>query len=143
VFFCWVCRQRHVLLRACRRSSAAGNSSTNSLNFSRLQEGKACCATWLSTLGSVGLRWNNNAAVPEMYCGATAAQPQKQQGKSLKPGLPDIRELSPQLQQEWQQVQAGACMCLTSHSDGGNIACCLLGKLSRKFIHGPFATPLP
>ncbi len=36
-----------------------------------------------------------------MYCITTAAQPQKQQGKSLKPGLPDISELSPQLQQEW------------------------------------------
>jgi len=36
-----------------------------------------------------------------VYCIATAAPSQKQQGKSLKPGLPDISELNPQLQQEW------------------------------------------
>jgi len=48
---------------------------------------------------SVGLRWNNDAAVPGVSY-ATAAQPQKQQGKCVKPGLPDISELSPHLQQE-------------------------------------------
>jgi len=36
-----------------------------------------------------------------VYCHATAAHPQQQQGKCLKPGLPDIGELSPRLQQEW------------------------------------------
>ena len=37
-----------------------------------------------------------------MCCKATAVHSQQQQqGKSLKPGLPDISELSPQLQQEW------------------------------------------
>jgi len=36
-----------------------------------------------------------------VYCNATAAHPQQQQGKRLKPGLPDIGELSPRLQQEW------------------------------------------
>ncbi len=37
-----------------------------------------------------------------MCCKATAAHSQQQQqGKSLKSGLPDISELSPQLQQEW------------------------------------------
>jgi len=34
-------------------------------------------------------------------CQATAAQPQKQQDKHLIVGLPDISQLSPQLQQEW------------------------------------------
>ncbi|DBA82288.1 TPA: hypothetical protein ACH3X2_000554 [Trebouxia sp. C0005] len=70
-------RQRHVGLRACRRSTATGNFSTKKLKFSQLQKVLGVC------------------------CGATAAQPQKQQGKSLKPGLPDNSELSPQLQQEW------------------------------------------
>ena len=36
-----------------------------------------------------------------MHCDATAAQPQKTRGKRLNPDLPDISELSPQLQQEW------------------------------------------
>jgi len=36
-----------------------------------------------------------------VYCNTTAARPQKQQGNRLKLGLPDISELSPQLQQEW------------------------------------------
>ncbi len=93
-------RHRHVWLRPCRRSTAAGNSSTNKPNFSQLQNGKACCATELSTLSSVGLRWNTDAAVPGVSC-ATAAQPQNQQGKYVKPGLPDISELSVHLQQEW------------------------------------------
>jgi len=50
---------------------------------------------------SVGLKRNNVAAVLEVYCIAKAARPHKQQGKSVQPGLPDISELSPQLQQEW------------------------------------------
>ena len=101
IFLCWwVYRHRHLWLRPCRRSTAAGNSSTNKPNFSQLQNGKACCATELSTLSSVGLRWNTDAAVPGVSC-ATASQPQKQQGKCVKPSLPDISELSPHLQQEW------------------------------------------
>jgi len=36
-----------------------------------------------------------------VHCDATAAQPQKPQGKRLNPDLPDVSELSPQLQQEW------------------------------------------
>ncbi|KAA6418131.1 MAG: hypothetical protein FRX49_11894 [Trebouxia sp. A1-2] len=40
-------------------------------------------------------------AAPGKYCNATAAHPQQQQGNLVKPGLPDISELSPQLQQEW------------------------------------------
>ena len=36
-----------------------------------------------------------------MRCDAAAARPQKPQDKSLNLGLPDISELSPQLQQEW------------------------------------------
>lgn len=69
-------RHRHLWLRPCRRSTAAGNSSTNKPNFSQLQN------------------------VPGVSC-ATASQPQKQQGKCVKPSLPDISELSPHLQQEW------------------------------------------
>jgi len=45
--------------------------------------------------------WNISAVVPEVRRQATAAQPQKQQGKRLNVGLPDNSELSPQLQQEW------------------------------------------
>jgi len=44
---------------------------------------------------------SNSAAACGVHCLATTAQPQKQQGKRLQPGLPDISELSPQLQQEW------------------------------------------
>ena len=36
-----------------------------------------------------------------MCCQATAPQPQKQQGKYLNVDLPDISQLSPQLQREW------------------------------------------
>jgi len=36
-----------------------------------------------------------------VYCEATAAQPQKQQGRYQTAGLPDISQLRPQLQQEW------------------------------------------
>jgi len=36
-----------------------------------------------------------------VHCQATASQPQKQQDKHLTEGLPDISQLSPQLQQEW------------------------------------------
>ena len=39
--------------------------------------------------------------VPGMCCQATRAQPQKQQGKHLNEGLPDISLLRPQMQQEW------------------------------------------
>ncbi len=53
------------------------------------------------SLSSIGLRWYIDAAVPGVHCDATAAQSQKTQGKRLSPGLPDISELSPQLQQEW------------------------------------------
>ncbi|DBB16005.1 TPA: hypothetical protein ACH3X3_003373 [Trebouxia sp. C0006] len=63
-------RQRHVGLRACRRSTATGNMSTNELKFSQLQK------------------------VPGVHCDATAAQPQKQQGKHLNPGLPDISKMT-------------------------------------------------
>jgi len=54
-------------------------------------------------MSSVGLKGNNAAAAPGVCCNATAelVHPHKQQGQSLKPGLPDISELSPQLQQEW------------------------------------------
>ena len=34
-------------------------------------------------------------------CHATRAQPEKQQGRHLEAGLPDISELNPHLQQEW------------------------------------------
>ncbi len=47
------------------------------------------------------LEWNISVVAPEVRCQATAAQPQKQQGKHLNVGLPDISQLSPQLQQEW------------------------------------------
>ncbi len=55
------------------------------------------------TVSSVGLKGNNAAAASAVCCNATAElrHPHKQQGQSLKPGLPDISELSPQLQQEW------------------------------------------
>jgi len=41
------------------------------------------------------------AAASGVCCQATVAQPQKQQGKWLSVGLPDISQLSLQLQQEW------------------------------------------
>ncbi|DBA82366.1 TPA: hypothetical protein ACH3X2_000622 [Trebouxia sp. C0005] len=94
-------RHRQLWLLSCRKSKAACKSSANKLNVSQLQKGKAGCAAELPTLSSFGLRWNDAAAVPGVSCAATAAQPQKQQGNSLKPGLPDISELSPHLQQEW------------------------------------------
>jgi len=47
------------------------------------------------------LEWNISVVAPGVRCQATAAQPQKQQGKHLNVGLPDISQLSPQLQQEW------------------------------------------
>ena len=47
------------------------------------------------------LEWNIAVAAPGVCCQATAAQPQRQQGKHMNVGLPDISELSPQLQQEW------------------------------------------
>jgi len=46
-------------------------------------------------------RCHITAAAPGVCCQATAAQPQRQQGKLMNVGLPDISELSPQLQQEW------------------------------------------
>ena len=42
-----------------------------------------------------------------MYCDATAAHPQQQQIQLLKPGLPDISELSTHLQQEWHPDNNG------------------------------------
>ncbi|DBA82282.1 TPA: hypothetical protein ACH3X2_000550 [Trebouxia sp. C0005] len=71
------CRQRLVWLRPCRRQTAAGAFSLRRKRFSQPQ------------------------TVFEVYCSANAARPHKQQGKSVQPGLPDISELSPQLQQEW------------------------------------------
>jgi hypothetical protein len=45
---------------------------------------------------------SDSAAACGAYCHAIAAQSEKQQGKRrLKPGLPDISELSLQVQQEW------------------------------------------
>ncbi len=43
----------------------------------------------------------NTAAAPIVCCQGTAAQPEKESGKCLKPGLPDVSALSLQLQQEW------------------------------------------
>ena len=45
------------------------------------------------------LEWN--VSVSTVCCQATSVQPQKQQGKHLDVSLPDISQLSPQLQQEW------------------------------------------
>ena len=45
------------------------------------------------------LEWKVSVIVSRPHCQATAAQPQ--QSKHLKPGLPEISQLSPQLQQEW------------------------------------------
>jgi len=64
------------------------------------------------TQTSVGLNYNIAAAAPEVYCNATAAHPQQHQGKRLKPGLPDISELSPQLQQEWHPDNNALLGCL-------------------------------
>ncbi|KAL0044131.1 hypothetical protein WJX82_011438 [Trebouxia sp. C0006] len=68
------CRQRLTWLQPCRRQTAAGAFSFSRKRFSQLQTG---------------------------CCNAKAARPHKQQEKSMQPGLPDISELSPQLQQEW------------------------------------------
>ncbi len=43
----------------------------------------------------------NTAAAPGVCCQGTVAQPQKESGKCMKPGLPDVSALSLQLQQEW------------------------------------------
>ncbi|DBA82290.1 TPA: hypothetical protein ACH3X2_000556 [Trebouxia sp. C0005] len=71
------CRQRLVWLRPCRGQTAAGAFSLRRKRFSQPQ------------------------TVLEVCCNAKAARPHQQQSRSLKPGLPDISELSPQLQQEW------------------------------------------
>ncbi|DBA82294.1 TPA: hypothetical protein ACH3X2_000560 [Trebouxia sp. C0005] len=71
------CRQRLDWLRPHRRQAAAGANSFSRKRFSQPQ------------------------TVVEMCCNAKAARPHQQQSRSLKPGLPDISELSPQLQQEW------------------------------------------
>jgi len=47
------------------------------------------------------LEWKISVVVLGVYCEATAAQPQKQQGRYQTAGLPDISQLRPQLQQEW------------------------------------------
>ena len=46
------------------------------------------------------LEWTISVVVPAVFCQATAPQPQKQQGKHLHVDLPDISQLSPQLQQD-------------------------------------------
>ncbi len=61
----------------------------------------ACCATCQESTTVLALNCNNAAALLEGCCNAKAARPHKQQEKSMQPGLPDISELSPQLQQEW------------------------------------------
>ncbi|DBA82299.1 TPA: hypothetical protein ACH3X2_000565 [Trebouxia sp. C0005] len=71
------CRTHHVWLRPWRRQPAAGVFS-----FSRKQ-------------------LSQPHTVPEVSCSANVARPHKRQEKSLQPGLPDISELSHQLQQEW------------------------------------------
>ncbi|DBA82303.1 TPA: hypothetical protein ACH3X2_000568 [Trebouxia sp. C0005] len=71
------CRTHFFWLRPCRRQTAAGAFCFSRKRFSQPQ------------------------TVLEVYCNAKAARPHKQQGKSVQPGLPDISELSPQLQQEW------------------------------------------
>ncbi|DBA82276.1 TPA: hypothetical protein ACH3X2_000544 [Trebouxia sp. C0005] len=75
------CRQMHVWLQPCRRRTAAGNVRISE-SFSQQAFAQPHTAS--------GVR-----------CQATAAQPQKQQGKDPNAGLPDISQLSPKLQQEW------------------------------------------
>ncbi len=43
----------------------------------------------------------NTAAAPGVCCQGKVAEPNKQSGKCLTPGLPDVSALSLQLQQEW------------------------------------------
>ncbi|KAA6421223.1 MAG: hypothetical protein FRX49_08922 [Trebouxia sp. A1-2] len=71
----------HVWLQPCRRRTAAGNVRISE-SFSQQAFAQPHTAS--------GVR-----------CQATAAQPQKQQGKDPNAGLPDISQLSPKLQQEW------------------------------------------
>ncbi|DBB15956.1 TPA: hypothetical protein ACH3X3_003330 [Trebouxia sp. C0006] len=72
-----LCRQHHIWLGPCRRQTAVG------------------------TLSVCQNRSSQPQTAPGRYCNATAAHPQQHQSKLVKPGLPDISELSPQLQQEW------------------------------------------
>ena len=51
------------------------------------------CKLFLSTFAC--------GAGPVHHCQASVKQPLKQQGKCIQPGIPDISELSPELQQEW------------------------------------------
>ena len=43
----------------------------------------------------------SSAAAPGVRCQGTVAGPQKQSGKCVKPGLPDVSALNSQLRQEW------------------------------------------
>ncbi|DBA82296.1 TPA: hypothetical protein ACH3X2_000562 [Trebouxia sp. C0005] len=70
------CRQRLVWLRLCRSYTTA-----SAISFSRK-------------------RFSHPQTVLRVYCNAKAT-PCKQQEKSTQLSLPDISELSPQLQQEW------------------------------------------
>ncbi|DBA82273.1 TPA: hypothetical protein ACH3X2_000541 [Trebouxia sp. C0005] len=75
------CRQTHIWLQPCRRRTAAGNVRTYE-NFSKQAVAQRHTASGVC-------------------CQVTAAQPQQQQGKDSNVGLPDISQLSLQLQQEW------------------------------------------
>ncbi len=61
------------------------------------------CLPFLLPLSSASLFLSTFAlgAGPVHHCQASAKQPTKQQGKRLQPGIPDISELSLELQQEW------------------------------------------
>ncbi|DBA82272.1 TPA: hypothetical protein ACH3X2_000540 [Trebouxia sp. C0005] len=75
------CRQMHIWLQPCRRRTAADNLRISE-SFSKQAFAQPHTASGV-------------------LCQATAAQPQKQQGKDPDAGLPDISQLRPQLQQEW------------------------------------------
>ncbi len=68
---------------------------------SQRRSGEACCArsVWVQIYSTIFA--SNFTAAHGVSCQATTGPAQKQRRKPLQPGLPDICELSPQLQQEW------------------------------------------
>ena len=98
-------RQQHGFLPLCRPSHARGGLILSQTKGQR-QTGKTCRAKDMSTTYNICLTCAASllkclAAGLVHLCYATAAQPAEQHDKPFKAHLPDISELSPQLQQEW------------------------------------------
>ncbi len=100
-----VCRRQHLWLLPGQNLGSAGKPRfDNRMPRQRKTGGALLHSYHLNSEGFDLLVANmliSSAAAPGVRCQGTVAQPQKQSGKFLKPGLPDVSALSLQLQQEW------------------------------------------